>query len=65
MPDQRTPAALRSAIHEAMTMRAGAQRVAASLARAGGAASAANALETFVTTARATPGPDQIAISSG
>jgi UDP:flavonoid glycosyltransferase YjiC (YdhE family) len=65
MPDQRTPAALRSAIHQAMTMREGAQRVAAGFARTGGAPAAADALETLVATAAATPRPDQAAIRSG
>jgi len=36
LPDALTPDALRSAIHEAMTMRAGAERVAAAFSRAGG-----------------------------
>jgi MGT family glycosyltransferase len=64
MPDQRTPAALRSAIREAMTMRAGAQRVAAGFARAGGASAAADALETLVATAAATPRPAQVVTRS-
>jgi MGT family glycosyltransferase len=65
LPDQRTPAALRSAIREAITMRAGAQQVAAGFARAGGASAAADALETLVTTAAATPPPDQVVTRSG
>ena len=53
MPDQLNPAALSSAIREAMTMRAGAARVAAGFARAGGAAAAADLLEPLhATTAR-------------
>jgi len=45
MPDVLTPETLRAAIKQAMTLRAGAQRVAAGFRRAGGAPSAANALE--------------------
>jgi UDP:flavonoid glycosyltransferase YjiC (YdhE family) len=62
MPDQQTPAALRSAIRQAMTMRAGAQQVAAGFARAGGASAAADALETLVATGAAAPQPDQVAL---
>jgi MGT family glycosyltransferase len=51
LPDALTPGALRSAIHEAMTMRAGAQRVAAGFARAGGPPAAADALESLLNTA--------------
>ena len=50
MPNQLNPATLRSAIREAMTMRAGAERVAAGFARAGGAVAAATALESLHTT---------------
>lgn len=60
MPDALTAAALRAAIHQAVTMRAGAQRIAAGFARAGGAPAAADALESLLTTApqgtRATAG---------
>jgi MGT family glycosyltransferase len=49
-PDALTPEALRSAIHEAMTMRAGAQRAATGFARAGGAPAAADALESLLDT---------------
>lgn len=48
LPDELTPTALRTAIHEAMTMRAGAERVAAGFARAGGAPAAADALESLL-----------------
>jgi MGT family glycosyltransferase len=51
LPEVLNPAALRAAIREAMTMRAGAQRVASGFARAGGAPAAARALE-LLTTAR-------------
>jgi MGT family glycosyltransferase len=53
LPDALTPAALRAAIHEAMTMRAGAQQIAAGFARAGGASAAADALESLLTTSTA------------
>jgi len=49
-PDGLTPQALRSGIHEAMSMRVGAQRIAASFARAGGSPAAADALESLLTT---------------
>lgn len=48
LPDGLTPTAVRTAIHEAMTMRAGAERVAAGFARAGGAPAAADALESLL-----------------
>ena len=44
-PDALDAATLRTAIHDAMTMRAGAERVAAGFARAGGSSAAADALE--------------------
>jgi len=50
LPEALTPAVLRSAIYEAITMRAGAQRVAAGFARAGGPPAAADALESLLTT---------------
>jgi MGT family glycosyltransferase len=46
--DELTPEAVRAAIREAMTMRAGAERVAAGFARAGGAPAAADALEALL-----------------
>jgi MGT family glycosyltransferase len=46
--EELTPEALRAAIHEAMTMRAGAERVAAGFGRAGGAPAAADALESLL-----------------
>ncbi|MDQ3732522.1 MAG: glycosyltransferase [Actinomycetota bacterium] len=49
LPHALTPQALRSAIHQAMNMRAGAERVAAGFARAGGAPAAADALESLLT----------------
>jgi MGT family glycosyltransferase len=55
MPDQLTPAALRSAVHEAIKMRAGAEEVAAGFADVGGASVAADALEELVTPAREAP----------
>ena len=54
LPDQLNPAALRSAIRQAMTMRPGAERVAAGFARAGGATAAADALETLLAPVSAT-----------
>lgn len=51
LPDALTPTALRTAIRQAMTMRAGAQRVAAGFSRAGGAAAAAGALESLLASA--------------
>jgi MGT family glycosyltransferase len=45
-----TPTTLRTAILKAMTMRAGAERVAAGFARAGGAPAAADELESLLTT---------------
>jgi MGT family glycosyltransferase len=50
-PDALTPETLRSAIHQAVTMRAGAERLAAGFARAGGAPAAANALESLLNAA--------------
>lgn len=47
-PDELTPATLRVAIHDAMTMRGGAERVAAGFAGAGGAPAAADALEALM-----------------
>ena len=49
-PDALDAATLRRAIHDAMTMRAGAERVAAGFTRAGGSAAAADALELLVGT---------------
>jgi MGT family glycosyltransferase len=46
-PEALTPATLREAIMEAMSMRAGAQRIAEGFARAGGAPAAATALESL------------------
>jgi MGT family glycosyltransferase len=48
LPDALTPEALRAAIHDARTMGAGAERVAAGFARAGGAPAAADALEALL-----------------
>lgn len=48
-PDALTVASLRAAIRKAMTMRAGAHRVAAGFRRAGGAPAAADALESLLT----------------
>jgi MGT family glycosyltransferase len=48
LADALTPATLREAIHEATTMRAGAERVAAGFDRAGGAPAAADALESLL-----------------
>lgn len=45
LPEALTPDTLRAAIKQAITLRAGAQRVAAGFRRAGGAPSAANSLE--------------------
>jgi UDP:flavonoid glycosyltransferase YjiC (YdhE family) len=50
LPEALSPTALRDAIDEAITMRAGAQRVAAGFARAGGPPAAADALESLLTT---------------
>jgi len=47
-PDALDPTALRSAVHRAMEMREGAERVAESFGRAGGAPAAATALESLV-----------------
>ena len=49
-PDALDAATLRNAIHDAMKMRAGAERVAAGFARAGGSAAAADALEVLAGT---------------
>jgi UDP:flavonoid glycosyltransferase YjiC (YdhE family) len=49
-PDALTPTTLRSAIHDAMTLRAGAEQVAAGFVRAGGAPAAAGAVESLLTT---------------
>ena len=49
-PDALDAATLRTAIHDAMRMRAGAERAAAGFARAGGSAAAADALELLVGT---------------
>jgi MGT family glycosyltransferase len=54
-PDALTPDALRSAIRDAMTMRAGAERVAAGFAEAGGPAAAADALEALLSTITTNP----------
>ncbi len=51
LPEALTPAALRAAIHEAMSMLTGAQRIAAAFARAGGAPAAAEALESLLPSA--------------
>ncbi|MDQ4041820.1 MAG: glycosyltransferase [Actinomycetota bacterium] len=48
LPGALTPASLRTAIRDAMSMGAGAQRVAAGFARAGGAPAAAEALESLL-----------------
>ena len=48
--DALSPASLRTAILQAMTMRAGAQRIADGFARAGGAPAAAEALESLLVT---------------
>ncbi|MDQ6731616.1 MAG: glycosyltransferase [Actinomycetota bacterium] len=47
MPDALTPETLRAAIKQAMTLRPGAQQVAAGFSHAGGAPAAANALESL------------------
>ena len=52
MPDDLDPASLRTAIQTTMSMRAGARRIAAGFARAGGAPAAADALESMYATAR-------------
>ena len=52
MPDDLDPASLRTAIRTTMSMRAGAERIAAGFARAGGAPGAADALESMYATAR-------------
>jgi MGT family glycosyltransferase len=49
-PDALDAATLRTAIHDAMTMRAGAERAAAGFVRAGGSSAAADALELLVGT---------------
>ena len=49
-PDALDAATLRNAIHDAMKMRPGAERVAAGFARAGGSAAAADALEVLAGT---------------
>ena len=51
MPDALSPDTLRAAIHEAMSMRAGAEAIAAGFARAGGPAAAADELEALVSAA--------------
>jgi UDP:flavonoid glycosyltransferase YjiC (YdhE family) len=48
LPGELDPASLRAAIGEAMAMRAGAERIAAGFARAGGAPAAAGALESLL-----------------
>jgi MGT family glycosyltransferase len=53
-PDALTPAALRDAVREAMTMRAGAQRIANGFARAGGSPAAANAVESLLSSRMST-----------
>jgi UDP:flavonoid glycosyltransferase YjiC (YdhE family) len=50
LPDRLTETELRTAINGAMTMRAGAQRVAAGFARAGGPSAGADAIESLLTT---------------
>jgi MGT family glycosyltransferase len=58
LPGALTPASLRTAIRDAMSMGAGAQRVAAGFARAGGAPAAAEALESLLGAgSRAARGP--------
>lgn len=52
LPDELDPASLRTAIRDAMSMRAGAERIAAGFARAGGAPAAADALESMLVTAQ-------------
>ena len=54
-PDALDAATLRTAIHDAMAMRVGAERVAAGFARAGGSAAAADALELLVGTSSRPP----------
>ena len=56
MPEQLGAPALAAAIKEALTMRAGARRVAAGFARAGGAAAAADSLESVSHERRAATG---------
>jgi MGT family glycosyltransferase len=51
MPDALTPDTLRAAIREAMSLRAGAEAIAAGFARAGGPAAAADELEALVSAA--------------
>jgi MGT family glycosyltransferase len=50
LPDRLTETELRTAINGAMTMRAGAQRVAAGFAQAGGPSAGADAIESLLTT---------------
>ena len=52
MPDELDPASLRTAIRDAMSMRTGAERIAAGFARAGGAPAAADALQSMHATAQ-------------
>jgi MGT family glycosyltransferase len=56
-PDALTPPALHAAIHQAMTMRAGAQRIADGFAQAGGPPAAAHALESLLTTSNTAQHP--------
>jgi len=58
LPDDLTPEALQAAIHEAMTMGNGAERVAAGFAGAGGSPAAADALESLLR-----PQPSQTEVS--
>jgi MGT family glycosyltransferase len=52
LPHELGPASLRAAIRQAVSMRTGAQRIAAGFARAGGAPAAADALESLLWSAR-------------
>jgi UDP:flavonoid glycosyltransferase YjiC (YdhE family) len=57
LPAELDPASLRAAVREAMAMRAGAQRVAAGFARAGGPPAAAEALEALLAGRPPVPAP--------
>jgi MGT family glycosyltransferase len=50
LPDELSPDSLRAAVHEAMGMTAGAERIAEGFARAGGASAAADAIEAVIPT---------------
>jgi MGT family glycosyltransferase len=58
-PSELSPRALRTAIRQTMTLRAGAERVAAGFASAGGAAAAAGALQSLLTRSNAGTGPHE------